>query len=241
MLGLLYKDIVVNKKNILLMTLLSVILTLGVPTAAYFIGKSTIGSAENMLLLFSLAAVFASFMMWKMLLTMLATKDETKKWAYFIISTSDGAKNQVGEKYIASFLLALAWFCISCVCISLTMDLTNTELDLTSVFMILFALMLILNAIDLPFYFAFTTKNGAMIKAQSLIVLMIAALIYLLFGDLTIIKNLFGGAKLSSLLSPDEQSVAKLDLFFILTAVIYYASYRISSNVYVKGVTKYVR
>lgn len=241
MLGLLYKDIIANKKNILLITLISVILMLCVPTAAYIIGESTIGLTENMLLLFSLATVFASFMMWKMILTMLMTKDETKKWAYFIISTSDGAKNQVGEKYVASFLLALAWFCISRVCISLTMDLTNTELDLTSVFMILFAFMLILNAIDLPFYFAFTTKNGAMVKAQSLIVLMIAALIYLLFGDLTIIKDLFGGANLSSLLSPDEQNVAEFDLFFILTAVIYYVSYKISSGVYVKGVTKYDR
>lgn len=241
MLGMLYKDIIANKKTLLLITLISVILMLGVPTAEYFFSAGTSDSQENMTLLFSLGTTFISFMLWKMILSMLMTKDESKKWSYFIISTADGAKNQVGEKYIASFLLAMSWFCISFICLSLTMDFTKTELDMGVIFLILFAIMLILNAIDLPFYFAFTTKNGAMVKAMSLLVLMIAALIYLLFGDLSIIKGIFGGSDLSTMLSPDESSIAKIDLFLLLTAVIYYVSYKISASVYVKGVNKYGR
>ena len=173
----------------------------------------------------------------------LLAADERRKWAYFVVSTKDGIKNQVGSKYILMLLYSVM---ISFVCIfmnALTADILGEDVPPTSgLIMLLFFVQLLIRAINAPFIFAFSSKYGNTVRLAALLIVSAIALVYGLFGDLSIINMDTMWTKIVAYiekLSESETAMWAQTAFFGGVIVLYILSYKLSCKLYLKGVEHY--
>ena len=113
MLGVLYKDIKVGAKSMIIFLGLMAFLNGISVIPATLLGNSGV-DVGVFSALFSISFAGMSFLSGGMIEDSIPAFDERKNWAYFITSTEDGIKNEVGSKYILAFLfsMATAFICI---------------------------------------------------------------------------------------------------------------------------------
>lgn len=249
MLGLIYKDIVANKKTFLLTLIGFIFLNtwLLVPSMVTDDFIDTLNSFPMLFQGMFVGTTIMTFYFGGMIEDSFMQHDESKKWAYFIYSTENGAKNLVGSKYMLSFIfsMATALFCICCN--NLACDLLGDEIpNLQEFVLILFYVQLLLRSISYPFIFAYGTKHGSTVKLVAVLVIVAAGLAYLMFGDMSfftehgdeIWDKFFG-------LFTDIGESWKLSLALyggcLVVPVIYWLSNKISCKVYMKGVENFER
>ncbi|MBQ8966488.1 ABC-2 transporter permease [Ruminococcus sp.] len=207
----------------------------------YTAAKSSEGS--SFLFMMCIFTVALSFYVGGIVQEGLLAADERKKWAYFVVSTEDGIKKQVGSKYILMLLYSVT---ISFVCIfmnALTADILGEDVPPTSgLILLLFFVQLLIRAINAPFIFAFSSKYGNTVRLAALLIVSAIALVYGLFGDLSIInmdtmwKKLF---KAIEKLSESETAIWAQTAFFGVVIVLYFLSYKLSCKFYLKGAEHY--
>lgn len=249
MLGLIYKDIIVNKKTFLL-TLLGLAffnswIYLPIMLTDHFLDDM---KAFPMLLqgMFLMMTV-ASFYIGGMIEDGFPAHDESKKWAYYIASTENGVKNFVGSKYMLCvlFTTVLTFFCI---CMNnICFDVLGEEAPaMENIIIPLFFVQLLFRAVSYPFIFAFGSKIGNNVKVVALLAIVAAFLIYLMFGDLSYISDHSDELwdKFFDLITNVGSSWKIMMWESILCFAVlplYYLSYRISCKVYMKGVERFER
>ncbi|MBR1862517.1 MAG: ABC-2 transporter permease [Ruminococcus sp.] len=240
MLGYVYKDIASNKLTIIVSSAGAFFSNL-IPALLMFSDDNDVGSTFGALMAVSLGMT-AMFMTSVLTAGVLLT-DERKKWAYFVGAAPDGVRQAVGGKYAFIYLMAVLTVFISSVTNSIASDLVEGLPSLLSLYCLAMTLILYLKAIELPFQFAFGTKAGSYVKAVIVVLMIIAVLIYFLFGDLSVLEStdeLFDRI-VSFITSPEYTPIQVLALGIGMSAVIpvYYISYRISSKVYMRGVQSF--
>lgn len=249
MLGLIYKDIVVNKKTFLLVLLGLTFFNLWIYIPISF-DDDFLASMKAFPMMFQgmfLMMAVASFYIGGMIEDGFTAHDESKKWAYYIASTENGINNFVGSKYMLCvlFTTVLTFFCI---CMNnICYDVLGEDAPaMENIIIPLFFVQLFFRAVSYPFIFAFGSKMGNNVKVVALLAIVAAGLIYLMFGDLSYITDHSDELweKFFNFIS-DMSSSWKIvmweSILCLAVLPLYYLSYKISCKVYMKGVERFER
>lgn len=175
--------------------------------------------------------------------------DESKKWAYFIVSSPKGAKGQVLSRYTVIFLLSAitsaSAVLIDLLIFILTKVVTDVKPDMNiKIVAVLFFAMIFVDALELPFLFRFGSKRGAFVKMMMGLVLIIAVMIYLLFGPLPEDMDGFMDAVMQFIddfrhgITPKAVKIF-CRVFPFVSLGTYVISYFISCKFYLKGIENY--
>lgn len=185
MIGMLYKDIRTNRSLLLLIFGITIMLN-GLSFLAIAFDDN--GNMSRMpLFLFGYTALFAvcTFLTVGAFAINFVQADERKKWGYYVASLPGGIAKQVIEKYVfvalsLMFAFGVLW----------GMNFVHRQLldDFPANFGLLVAIFgfsLIMRSIELPCVTAFGTKVGSQVKGGMIAVVVLALVVYGLFGDLS--------------------------------------------------------
>lgn len=235
--GLLYKELVTQKLAILMIATASFVygFVMNISTAI----ESPAEEAPSFLLEMGVVAAFAVFFIFSMVIPEFFKKDEKGSWSAFAISSPQGAKGQIQSKYIIILIINLAilftLFVADCIIVAIVGDMAASNL---TIYMIIFCSMLAINAVEMPFYVRFGSAKGGNVKAAIISVVIMAVMIYALFGDLTIFT---GENPIESIYNffTEGKTIWIIALLPFAAIALYIASYNISLRLYQKGVESY--
>ncbi len=238
MLGYLYKEIKTNKLILGVMLGLMLFFNLFLPTTATGDDKP-----EGVLFyVFFFIMSGSSFLVIGMCASGLVQTDERKKWGYYNAAAPHGIKLQVGSIYIIILAALVCCFCFSSVMNIIMRKMSSDVPDVTGMMIAIALLVLLLRAIELPFFYAFGSKVGGLVKALLLFAVIFIAALYFLFADLSwlgsqddVMEKIFKFLSGISLKGLWKSIFGKI----LISAVPLYAvSYYISTKVYLKGVER---
>ena len=227
MFGLVYKELVTRKKQLLILLPIAALFTIMViadaATNDEYVGVMIMLAAVCIILV---SGTFeqGSF-----------ENDETKKWLSFISSAEDGVRKQIGSKYLFNLILMISVFTYLELIFELAAAMTGINADIF--FMALQLMMffqMVYRAVESPFMVAFGSKYGNTIRMIVMLILVFGFIVYALFGDLSI----FGSTE--ELLLRAEEFLSDSGSYFILLTpafafLLYYLSFEISCRLYLHG------
>lgn len=241
MAGLLYRDLILNKKSLLSIALGEIAVSLLIIAPILFDGVTL--DTEIITSLLSVFVFIMAFLILGMMTASIFEMDESKKWAYFITSTPLTDVSQIKEKYIFTLLLYITLF-VWCYFLSALSAVMGGAANVLIAF-IMMCVMITANAIEFPFLVRFGSKAGSHIKTALMLLISIIAFEYRFFGDLSIfgspdkIFEFFEKFSDTSLMS--DISIVLLAVFPYITAGLYFLSYKLSCKLYLKGAEEYER
>lgn len=186
------------------------------------------------------ACYFLAFWLPSMASSTLFSVDESKTCCAFAMSLPQGAKGHVEAKYYYLLILNLSILFITFVCDTITTAMLGGAMSNTTMLVFIFALSLLLSAIEVPFMIRFGSQRGLSIKGAVIGGVFIFAFLYILFGDITwLIENENDpiAALMEWLQSGDI--LFPLSLFPIVCIALYYLSCKISVKLFRKGAESY--
>ncbi len=238
MAGLLYKELVLNRRNIISMAVAELVIS-----SVIFMPLFDDGVHEEADILVSLISTVMIPVMF-LSLGMIAgffEVDETKKWAYFISSSPITQTGHIRTKYIFTFLMYTALL-VWCYYLSAFAAVLGGSINM-SIAVFMQWIMLIFNAVEFPFMVRFGTKAGGYIKSAFMIALMLIIIEYALFGDFSTDSE-----KIFKFIERLSGTTAMSDIMCILSALfpcaavgLYFLSYKISCKLFLKGAEEYDR
>ena len=188
MLGFLYKDIITNKTNLLI--LLLVLIFMNGMVFMLFVGDNPEATISGMGVLFKIMifsfSAFSFFISGAMSSNYFKT-DERKKWGYYVVSTPRGAVKQIVSKYVLVLIVASVTYVIPLI-VNIIVRKAFPEYDIpnvSGVILIFLFIMLFLRAIETPFIVGLGQKAGEKVKAAIMIGFFLFALIYMMFADIS--------------------------------------------------------
>ena len=246
MLGLIYKDFKIYRNTFLCLMgvlLLSngfIMLPVAVGTEEF---KDAMNSMPALFGMMCAGGTLISFYIAGMFQESLISGDEQKKWAYFITSTDNGIKRMVGSKYIIILIYSMMTAFMCSFMNKLCADIIGQDApDNTNLILLLFFVQLMCRGFSVPFLFSFGSKKGNTVRLTAVITVIIAGLIYGLFGDLSIINPEKIWEMLMDMMTDLSQNWKLMlgqAMFFVIVIVMYIVSYKLSCRYYLKGVEHY--
>ena len=242
MLGFIYKELKVNKQWIYIMSGLVIFFSLFPMLAASGGDDGKLEGAAFYGVYFLINGT--CFLVVGMMASMFVHTDERKKWGYYTTSVPNGIRKQVGAIYIVILAAVIFTLALTCIINIISRKVTNTDVPDSTGMMLVFALIvLLMRAIELPFFYAFGSKVGSMVKALLVFVLLFAAAVYFLFADLSWLGRMddFMGNFIKWISELDIRHLVSGGFAgkLLLCAVPLYAlSYFISTKVYLKGIDR---
>lgn len=240
MAGLLYKELILNKKILISMsgTMLFFSIFLFVPIPSDLKGEYYGIYA----LLLSLLCVML-FMFSGVIQQGIFAYDERKKWADFISSTPLSVNGQVLSKYYFSLLISIATFVYCNLAYGINAVIQGKDSGVMNIAIILFTIQIFLRSIEFPFFVRFSSKYGNNYKSAVFGVIFMIIFVYLLFGDLSMFgtfdefmewyMKLYNSNVISDIL------LLILALAPFAVGFMYFLSYKISCRFYLKGAESY--
>jgi len=249
MLGLIYKDYLLMKKEILMngiiIVLASVLMFLPWETILQenAVVTDTLNGMTLSYVIMPLVSYFLIFIILSGIQSNVFILDEKKRYSAFVISTPMTAQGQVLSKYYEVFLVAFAGFVWGGICDMITSLITGVAGSAMTIYATLFFVQIFLRAIDIPFTIRFGQKQGRMVKLFVLIAVTMIFIVYGLFGPIpevdsnsvieAMIRWFLDEKKLSVMLS------GIISLFPYVAFGMYYVSYKISVKLYRRGIESY--
>ena len=230
MIGYFYKDLLLSKFAILTQITFLGIISL---TSILFATLPQ-GSLAPLVLL-----EFCAFLLTNVINQHLFQADERRTWQYFALSTPQKEQGQIGSKYILVLLVnlvTLLWLLLlDCVFGHMA---EKPGLSTSSALLLFFSLMLVMDAIEMPFVFRFGSTYGAKYKGYVLLGIFGVVAIYLLYGDISFLRT---GDPLSAFLGKLQGGTLHrfLDLLPYIAVVLYFLSYCLSLKIMKKGIEAY--
>lgn len=243
MAGLLYRELVLNKKNLFGMAVSEMAVSLLMFMPLIFKDDSLGLEPSTVTALLSVFVFIMGFLVLGMMTAAIFEADESKKWAYFITSTPLTDVSQIKEKYLFTLLLYITLL-VWCDIMSAFLAALGGSANVMIAFEMM-CIMLLTNALEFPFIVRFGSKAGSHIKTALMLILMVIAFEYIFFGDLSI----FGSFdKFFEFFERLSDTSLMSDIVLVLFAVfpyisigLYYLSYKISCKLYLKGAEEYER
>ena len=236
--GLLYKEFRQNRSMLLIACGIALVLLI-MPI------KAVIEASDSKILLFKAAFTVAVFFLTGAVQQIFFQSDEQKLWAYFISATPKSVEGMLWTKYTAVFMVSGICF-IYCFIADCALCIFAEDSMIAPIIDQLIYIQLFLRAIEIPFWVRFGTKRGSMVKAAFALAIIFAAIIYLLFGDLSIfnLEKSFADSVYEMLSDFTEGNVPDWvflvqGIFPFAAAALYYFSYKISCKLYLKGVEEF--
>ena len=188
MLGYLYKDFITNKKTIFL--LLIVLLAFNAMVFMLFVGDNPEATISGLgvlfqILMFSFSA--CSFFISGAMASNYFKTDERKKWGYYVVSTPNGIAKQMISKYTMVLIMSGITFTVSLLANILARKLFP-QFDIpnvSGVVLIFLFIQLMIRAIETPFIVGLGQKAGEAVKGILMLGLILFAVIYLMFADIS--------------------------------------------------------
>ncbi len=172
--------------------------------------------------------------------------DEKRLPVYFAIASPAGVNGYVKSKYITTLLLpfiAMNICLVTDIIATAILDLRPDVVQVTSfmgIYTGMFMMIILLNAIELPFMIRFGVKKGANVKAVIFLGILAAAGIYFLFGDISMFGTMEDFIQfLLDVLNGKRGGTTLLAISALMppiTLALYYLSYLLSCKLYLKGV-----
>lgn len=171
--------------------------------------------------------------------------DDKKLWAYFIVSTPQGAKGFLYRKYVMTLMMNLIYMVSGIFADNLlqTLNYFATGRELTTSMLSFYTagvfLQMFISALDIPFTVRYGSKKGSMVKM--IVMLSLCTVGTVVFSLLTddartkfteIVFSVFNGDANETLLF-----IVSLLPYIALAAFLY--SYKIACGVFMKGVNEY--
>lgn len=259
MTGLLYKELRQNRLILLLSILLPVpvvffpllSLTAGLNDYEHPLIEAAKQLSETGGLITRLLMTFFGLIILALLISMIFSADESKKWAYFTASHPKGYRGHLYMKYAVLFMVFGLYFVSLYYMDSLLQMIVfhvsgDDMLSFANLYMLLFFLQLFLNAWNIPFMIRFGVKNSAVVRCIAILVLLFLVLVYLLFGPLPGGFNgytLRAADFLEKLMKGELNGIISViaSAFPIAAVGLYLLSYRISCKLFMKGAADYVK
>ena len=230
MAGLMYKNFLLYRVELLFIG----VLQLFISTTVLLTGIAEIGSPEGTLLLYGCMFLIIGYME-----SGLFAPDEKQFARNFLIAAPTGAAGHVRSKYLFLLLVNLGVLICCFLTDTVVFALTGDENTMTGVMLVLlFAIGLIMDALSLPFIIYFGTNYGLNAKASALGVLLLLALLYALFGDISyFLSNDFMTALKK--LFEDSNVLLMLGLLPYAGGLLYWLSCKLSEVLLRKGAENY--
>lgn len=240
MLGLMYKDLLVLKKEILLNLIVVILFVAGMDVMISLFAEE--GSEQMLLFLEAISYLFL-FSDLGGLQNNLFESDENVYYSSFIISTPMGKEGQVLSKYYLTMLISFVGLFLGMIndlILSIMLGYNHSGM---SIYLTMFFIQIFVRAIDTPFLIRYGQKYGKNIKLIMISVFVFLCIVYGLFGPLpeggiqTIVENIANW-----LYGMEDMSVFMMGvvaIFPYLAVVAFYISYKLSVKMYLKGVADY--
>lgn len=230
MAGLLYKDFVAVKGKIYVA---GGVLLLGITMLLRFFVNLE-GKDMLLFILLATSSMFAFlFLVVKLEIGVIAVDSGQKQRQYFL-SSPITMRQYVASKYVflllAFYVVIMITSLMGFVCL---IDCADREVEnylnsFLALLHVIASLMLLLVAIELPFFLGFGVKHGTRLKTGLLMLVFFGGIAYLLFGDLTILER-FSPIHLFQFLEKRPELLLALQVFLPYLAIgLYYLSYRIA-------------
>lgn len=234
--GFLFKEFALAKKALLLILGISVIMAIMIISSII----SEIGDISYAKEFLPITSVYI-FVIVSMVNPQFFKIDEKPTWCSFVMSSPANAKAHVQSKYCFMLIINLYLLFVCFVMDTIAVAIVGTsQISSLTICATIFCLQTIINAFEFPFYIRFGSSKGGNVKASVIGVLLLAAAVYALFGNITF---LLGDDPLGAIYDyyTSGNAVWISALLPYVTAVIYFASYKISLKLYQKGVESYER
>lgn len=235
--GLIYKDFLTNRKSIFIA--LGSVLYCGIMIIIPNIIDSVEEDMGMFLSLYGLLMFFTMFLISGAFQGNMLKSDESRRWAYFITSTPM-LKKHIEAKYWFIMIISLSTVFITAVFDAVNCIFFNAE-SLQAFIMISFYIQLLMRAIEIPFLVRFGTSMGGYYKAGVLVLVVLIAGIYFLFGDLSHFGSM--DTFYEWVFNALNGGIRTLQIFVavmpFVSAGMYYLSYKISCRLYLKGVENF--
>ena len=234
--GFLFKEFALAKKALLLILGISVIM-------AIMIISSIISEIEDISYakeILPITSIYL-FVFVSMINPQFFKTDEKPTWCSFVMSSPANAKAHVQSKYCFILIINLYLLFICFVMDTVAVAIVGTsQISSLTMCATIFCLQTIINAFEFPFYIRFGSSKGGNVKASVIGVLLLAAAVYALFGNITF---LLGYDPLGAIYNyyTSGNAVWISALLPYVTTAIYFASYKISLKLYQKGAESYER
>lgn len=237
MAGLLYKELILNKKSLLTSFV-------GILFSSIFIFFPAGELSESPIYSFAMAIIcILIFAIAGAAEQSIFTPDERKKWADFISSTPLAAKGQVRSKYYFSLLISLTTFIYCFLAFSINAVVQGKDCGVFLIAYLMLTAQLFIRSVEMPFLVRFGSKYGNNIRLSIGCIFMFFVFAYYLFGDLSIFgsfedfmewfSNLVNGKYFTWIMAVISVTVP------IATVAIYFLSYKISCKLYLQGTENY--
>lgn len=240
--GLIYKNFRINRSSFLFSLITAFLCCItGILLGIFMGGADSIkgdADADSVTMVYAVL-YYLAFMLPAMTTSMLFEADENKTCSAFAISLPQGGKGHIQSKYYYLLILNIAMLLMCFVADTVTYFIFDGKVSLTLVIMMIFCWRLLLTAVEVPFVIRFGSQRGVSIKGAVFGFIVIALMIYILFGDI------------SWLMSDDDPIEALMNwlqsgdvlfwlgLFPYFSVAAYYISCRISVKVFRKGAENY--
>ena len=230
MAGLMYKNLLLYRMELIVIG----VLQLFISTTVLLTGITDSGSPEGTLLLYGCMFLIIGYIE-----SGLFAPDEKQSARNFLISSPTGAAGHIESKYWFLLLVNLGVLICCFLTDTVVFALTGDENTMTGVMLVLlFALGLIMDALSLPFIIYFGTNYGLNAKASALGVLLLLALLYALFGDISyFLSNDFMTAV--EKLFEDGNALLMMGLLPYGSGLLYWLSCKLSVFLFRKGAENY--
>ena len=240
--GLVYKDLILNKKNFRVLLLTALFMEAYPLLAIWLTGTEEFENSVASML-FSLGVMATFLTLGESIHISSFKEDEQKKWAYYINSSPLTGVGQVQAKYwfilATTFGLNLLYIFID----GINLLIFPEAPPLTILIFMATTMILFLRAIEIPFVVRYGTKYGLWVKAFLFFGIVFVGIVYALFGDLTIFgssdnfwERFFEFMKGEGV--PDGLMLF-IGIFPLVTMALFYGSYKLSSQFYLKGVERF--
>lgn len=248
--GMLYKELKQNRLMLILTAVLPVLLTafpfcftaIGVITSSQTVEDmfemATNGIIRGLMLVIGIFTVSG-------IMSEVFNGDDKKLWAYFVVSSPKGVKGYMYSKYVLTFMMnflyMVSWMFADNLLSTVNYFVTGKELEtaFTQFYLMEVFLLMMINAIDIPFTVRYGSKRGSLVKMTVMLTLCTAAV--------AVFSFLPDGAreKLLDLASAVLNGEANGILMLVLSLYPYIAfgaflySYKISCRLFLKGADGY--
>lgn len=245
MIGLLYKEFRLNRITIIGLFAGSIIfLALLVLTTLLSDNKTDDSSSIIVMIGFVYSTIF--FMINGAMESGIMESNEKKKWAYFIKSTPETEKGEVGAKYIFVLMCTLGMYFWICLLNSILSDIFDTPFFASPVIYVAM-IQLFVKSLQFPMTMRFGGKMGSYIRIAVILVAMVIfglfALYYKgfsldgLYEKLMVFYDDIADQSEGKTVTKSHLTVYNIaNIFSCFSLVLYYISYKISCRMYLKGV-----
>lgn len=239
--GLIYKEIITNKKTLVPASVITLLLPILMSLTALS-DNADEGSSGMIMSLMSVMVYIIIFLVVGTMQAQMFENDESKRWADYIVSTPKLARGQVESKYIFTLTVTIGAMILAMIGSDIANVISGSS-DMSIMLYILVIVQIFLRAVEIPFIIRWGSKVGTVLKSIMFLVLLLAGIGYLLFGDLSFWNDMDKVyEKMLGFLSGDfsEGFFVFLGIAPYAVGILYYLSYRISAKLYLKGAENYV-